>query len=280
MAVLFALLGAASYGLSDFVGGLVSRRVPGYSVAWLAQVGGLLAILSLLPFVAGSPSGADLGWAALAGIGNAVGTVFVFRGLATGRMGVVAPVSGVVAALLPVLVGFLLGERVGLLVWTGIVAALPGIWLVAREPRNAARPAPAGVDRAAVDGAVAGSGFGLLLVSLSRVGEDAGMTPLAVTFAVGTVTVALIAAALSGTWLPRQRASSLGLVSGVLAAAAAALFVLAERLGYLTVTAVVISLYPAFTVLLAAVFLRERIIRPQGVGLALCALAVALVAAG
>ena len=146
MAVLLALLGAVSYGVSDFVGGLVSRRVGGYSVAWLAQVGGLVAILLLLPFVGGTPSGGDLAWAAAAGVGNAVGTVFVFRGLATGRMGVVAPVSGVVAATVPVVVGWFVGERLSLLVWVGIAVALPAIWLVAREPGNAVTHRRAGLD--------------------------------------------------------------------------------------------------------------------------------------
>ena len=127
---------------------------------------------------------------------------------------------------------------------------------------------------------LAGLGFGTLFVALSRVSEDAGLLPLALNQAAGGVVIICVALALRQPWLPRQRLAALGLVSGVLAALATWLFMVASRGSHLTVASVVVSLYPAFTVLLAAVLLRERVHGAQAVGLAMCAVSVALVAAG
>ena len=90
----------------------------------------MLVIGLLLP---GSPAARDFAWALLAGAGSATGSIFLFRGLARGRMGLVAPISAVGAAALPVLAGVALGERPSWLAWVGVLAALPGIWLVSRE---------------------------------------------------------------------------------------------------------------------------------------------------
>ncbi|MFP5253365.1 MAG: EamA family transporter, partial [Actinomycetes bacterium] len=131
MAVLLALVSALGYGLSDFVGGLVSRRVSAWSVAFLAGISATLCTAVVAVVVPGSPAAADLWWGALAGVASGVGTGFLYRGFSSGRMGVVAPVSAVGAAVVPVAVGALTGERPSLLVWMGIVLAMPGIWLVA-----------------------------------------------------------------------------------------------------------------------------------------------------
>ena len=224
----------------------------------------------------GRPSGADLAWAALAGVGNGFGTAFLYRGLSSGRMGVVAPVSGVGAALLPVIVGVSIGERPSALVWVGIAVAFPAIWFVSREPVATEPAAGSGL----VDGVLAGLGFGLLFVALSRVSEDAGLLPLALNQAVGGLVIIAVAVTLHQPWLPREGRAALGVVSGLLGAVATGLFMVASRDGNLTVTAVVVSLYPAFTVLLAALVLREHVHRAQGFGLALCAVSVVLVAAG
>ena len=127
---------------------------------------------------------------------------------------------------------------------------------------------------------LAGLGFGALFVALSRVSDDAGLLPLAVNQAAGGVVVVAVAIALRQPWVPRERRAAPGSDRGVLAALATGLFGIASQGGNLTVAAVVVSLYPAFTVLLAALFLRERVHRAQGVGLALCAVSVVLVAAG
>jgi drug/metabolite transporter (DMT)-like permease len=276
MTVLLSLLAAASYGLSDFNGGWLSKRVSAWTVALAAQLGGVVATLAVALPSSARPSGTDLAWALLAGLGNGFGTAFLYRGLSSGRMGVVAPVSGVGAAVIPVVTGVAIGERPGLVVWVGIVLAFPAIWFVAREPSTASSTDPSGL----VDGVLAGLGFGTLFVALSRVSEDAGLLPLALNQAAGGVVIVVVAVALGQPWLPREGRAALGLVSGVLAALATWLFMVASHGGHLTVASVVVSLYPAFTVLLAALLLREHVHRAQSIGLAMCAVSVALVAAG
>jgi drug/metabolite transporter (DMT)-like permease len=279
MAVVLALGAALTYGLSDFVGGLASRRVSPWTVALASQVGGAVVVLALALVVGGDPRGADVGWAVLAGVGNGVGTAFLYRGLAGGRMGVVAPVSGVGAALVPVVVGVGTGERPALLAWLGIAAALPAIWLVAREPAPPPGEARASRGTALLDGVLAGTGFGVLFAALGQVPEESGFLPLALNQVVGGVVVVAVALTLRQAWVPREPAAALGLVCGVLGATASGLFLLATQTGLLTLASVVTSLYPGVTVLLAAWLLRERVHGTQGVGLVLCAAAVALIAA-
>jgi len=276
MAVLLSLLAAASYGLADFVGGVTSRRVSPWSVALVAQVGGATLVFLLTLVVPGSPTRADLAWSLVAGLGNGFGTAFLYRGLSSGRMGVVAPVSGVGAAVVPVAVGVLTGERPDTLVWLGILIALPAIWLVAREPATGPTRLGAGL----LDGVLAGLGFGTLFAALAQIPEEAGFLPLALNQVVAGVAIVAVATALRSPWLPREPRALGGVVSGALGALATGAFLVATHGGYLTVTAVIASLYPAFTVMLAAFVLREHVHRAQAIGLGLCAVAVTLVAAG
>ncbi len=274
MAVLLSLAAAVAYGLSDFVGGLAARRTSAWPVAFVGTTVAFVGAVGLALVTEGSPTRADLGWGAVAGVGSGVGGAFLYRGLAAGRMGVVAPISAVGAALLPVCVGIATGERPALFVWAGIAAAVPGIWLVSREPGGSGDLA-AGI----LDGVLAGVGFGLLFAAMGQVPEVAGFAPLAVAQGVGAVAVALTAAALGVRWVPDHPSQAWGAVAGVLSTAAAAAFLLATQTGLLTIASVVTSLYPAVTIALAAVFLRERVHAPQALGLALCGLAVGLVAA-
>ena len=287
MAVLLALVSAVAYGLSDFVGGLVSRHASAWAVAVVGQLSATVCTATIALLVPGNPEPADFAWALLAGVGSGTGTGFLYRGLSTGRMSVVAPVSAVGAAVVPVLVGALGGERPSVLVWLGIVAALPGIWLVASVPEDdlarldqetvSTRPA---VADGLVDGVLAGLGFGVLFAALGQVPDNAGLWPLSLTQLASVPVVVLLAWALRAPWVPRGRTVRWALLAGLLGAAATGAFLLASQRGYLSVAGVLASLYPATTVLLAALLLRERIHRAQGLGLGLCAAAVALVAGG
>ena len=278
IAVLLALLGAASYGVSDFIGGMFGKRASAWAVAATGGVGGATASLVLAVVDPGEPALADLAWGAAAGIGAGIGTAFLYRGLASGRMGVVAPISGVLAVALPVVVGVAGGERPGPLVWLGIVAAFPAIWLVARESDAVVAPGLAG--SGARDGVLAGVGFGGLFACLGQVGEGAGFWPLVLTQVVVVLVVAIAATVLHEPWLPRHPAAWGGALAGILGGLATWAFLLATHHGLLSVSAVLTSLYPAFTVLLAAVVLREHVHRIQAWGLALCGMAVVLVAMG
>jgi drug/metabolite transporter (DMT)-like permease len=265
MAVVLALVSALAYGLSDFVGGLVARRTSAWSVAVVGSLTAAICTAAVAAFVPGDPGAGHFAWALLAGLGSGAGAGFLYRGFAAGRMGVVAPVSAVGAAMVPLLVGVLAGERPAVLAWVGIAAALPGIWLVSREP---------------VDGLLAGLGFGVLFAALGQIPDSAGLWPLAVTQLLSVPAVVIIAGLLKERWLPRHRAAWHAMWCGVLSTVATAAFLVATQRGFLTISGVLASLYPAFTILLAAVVLKEHIHRAQAVGLALCGGAVALVAAG
>ena len=285
MAVTLALLSALAYGVSDFVAGVLSRRTSAWAIAVVGQASSLVCVAVLALFVSGTPSPTDFAWAALAGVGGGAGSGFLYRGFAAGRISVVAPVSGVGAAVVPVLAGVAAGERPELLVWLGILVALPGIWLVSSSPGEAGASTDdvqptASVAAGVVDGALAGVSFGVLFAALAQVPDTAGWWPLAVTQAVAIPTVVLLAVVLGAAWVPRGRTVRWAVWMGPLGAVATGAFLLASQRGFLTITGVLASLYPAGTVLLATVVLHEKVHRAQGAGLALCGLAVVLVAGG
>lgn len=288
MSIVLALFSALAYGLSDFVGGIVSRRTSAWAVAVVAQASATAFTVLIALLWPGDPTAGDFAWALLGGLAGGVGAGFLYRGLAAGRMSVVAPVSAVGAAILPVAAGAVVGERLSLMVWTGVVVAFPGIWLVSATaeelPANGGAPtrpvrSRASLAEGVLDGVLAGVGFGVLFSAIGQIPDSAGLWPLAVTQAVAIPTVVALATGLGAAWLPRGRAWW-ALAAGPLGASATAAFLVATQHGYLTISAVLASLYPATTVLLAAIILREHIHRAQGVGLLLCAAAIALVAGG
>jgi drug/metabolite transporter (DMT)-like permease len=278
MTVLLALGGAIAYGLSDFVGGVAARRTSVWPVALTACLGAALGTVVLALVVPGSPTASDFAWGLFGGLGSGTGTAFLYRGFARGRMGVVAPVSAVGAALLPATLGVVTGERPTTLVWTGLVIALPGIWLVSREPAPA--DVRAGSAAGLLDGVLAGLGFGLLFATLGQVPDGAGFWPVMGTQLVSLIAVTVAALALGGNPVPRVGGDWWGLVAGGLATVAVVGFMLARQQGLLSVAAVLTSLYPAATVLLATLVLKETMHRGQAVGLGLCAASVVCVALG
>lgn len=281
-AAALALASALSYGLSDFFGGLLSKTRSVWMVATASQLTAALATALIALFAAGDPRPEDFAWGAAAGLGGAVGISFLYRGLSRGRMGVVAPISGTGAALVPVVVGLATGDDPSTVAWVGIVLAFPAIYLI---PQTDAEQEPALDQRpptssGAGDGVIAGLGFGALFALVGQFGDDAGFMPLALTQLVVGAAVALAAIALRQPWLPRGPGLLPVFAFGLLGTAASALFLLATRQGLLTVVSVIAALYPASTVAMAALVLRERIGRLQKAGLALAAAAVVLVTIG
>jgi drug/metabolite transporter (DMT)-like permease len=282
MTVLLALGSAIAYGLSDFLGGLFSRHSSVWPVAVVVQTSGAVCVLLGALLFAGAPTAGHLLWGLLSGVGSGLGTAFLYRGLATGRMSVVAPLSAVGAAVLPVLVGVISGERPQALAWVGILCALPAIWLVSSGEGDETVTGEHVTDAGAgvVDGILAGLGFGFLFVALGQVPDGAGLLPAGLGMAASIFVVIALAAVLRQSWVPRERGAAYGVLVGVIAAVATVLFQLASQSGLLTIASVLSSLYPAFTVLLAVLVLREHIHRGQAVGLALAGAAVTLVALG
>ena len=282
MAILLSLLSALSYGLSDFVGGVTSKRTSPWSVALVGQTRRRVRDAGHGVAASGArPPAPTPAWAVVAGAGNGFGTAFLYRGLSSGRMGVVAPVSGVGAALVPV-VPWRWRPASAPPRWCGSASSPPcrasGWWRANRSRRtSAATRHGRAASSTACWPAWASAGCSR---PWRRSPSPPASTRWRMNQVVAAVVIIAVASALRTAWLPRQPVALLGAVSGTLGALATGAFLLATQTGYLTVTAVLASLYPAVTVLLAATVLRERVHRGQAVGLVLCGVAVALVAAG
>lgn len=276
MAVVFALVSALAYGISDFLGGIFSRRASAWQVAVVGQSSSAVCVLVVGLLLAGDPSGSDYLWGALAGIGGGFGAAFLYRGLAGGRMSVIAPISAIGSALVPLATGLLIGDRPSLYAWIGIVCAFPAIYLISRLSSD---PASAPRSGGVLDGVLAGLGFGSLFAMLGQIGDDAGLLPLALGQVTSVLSVILTATMLRAAWVPRGVAWNAAMM-GPLGAMATGFFLYSTHLGLLAIVSVIASLYPATTVLLAALVLRERIHTAQGIGLALAVVAVGLVAVG
>jgi len=175
MSLYFALPGALSYGLADFAGGLATRRAPVFVVTAVVQVAGLVALLPAMPIAGGTLSWAAVGWGVLAAAGGTGGLLLYLRALAVGPMGVVAPLSAVVGAGLPLLVGLLSGERLGPVTLVAI-----GIALVAIVLATAGGKAGTGGRIGPLMALGAGAGFALFFVGLHAAPTDSGMWPLLV----------------------------------------------------------------------------------------------------
>lgn len=277
--MLLALGCAVVYGAADFLGGLASRRTSVFVVVALSQVVGLAALLALLPWLGGPVEAADRWWGAAAGLAGATGLVVFFRTLARGVMSMVAPVTALSAAAVPVLVGLLTGDRIGTWSAVGIALALAAVVLVSAEGGlTALRQArPAGL----LPALLAGSMFGIFFVLLDRTSDGSGLTPLVTARLASVALVAVIALATRRPLRVTRSALPLVAASGLGDMAANALFLLATQSdGPLAITGVLASLYPVSTVVLAQVVLRERLVGAQMAGLGAAIAAVVLITAG
>lgn len=313
MPYLLALASAFLYGAADFLGGLTSRRADTIGVVLVSQFAGLLVLALLVPLLpAVSPTVRDMLWGASAGVAGSVGVALLYRGLAIGTMAIVAPTTAICAVALPVAVSVAMGERLSTTSVVGIVLALIGIALVGQESlsraaaptdaplADAADPlldtlphplppnAPAG-ERAASHrwippglglALVSGIAIGFFYLLLSRASADAGLWPLLVA-RVASVALFGIVAMVGGRSLRMPiGAAAMALVAGVMDILANALYVVATWSGTLSIVVTLASLYPASTVLLARLFLRERMNAWQAAGVVCALVAVLLIVGG
>lgn len=278
LAIALGLGSSLCWGLADFFGGLQSRRRPLLAVMVVSQVAALALLVPLAAVVGGvGPGAAAVGWAALAGTAGTIALAAFYRGLAIGTMSVVAPVSAT-AAVVPVLVGVAEGERPGSLQVAGMALAFAGILLASREPSEDGRPA----GRAALGLAlVAAAGFGTFFVGIDRASEGAAVLWVIVVSRSCGLAVILAAALSRRPALPREgRALGALVMIGVLDLGANALYAYATTKGLLSIVAVLGSLYPAITVVLARVVLSERVTRPQEAGVLATLAGVVAISAG
>jgi len=273
----FGLASAASWGAGDFCGGVATKRAGGYEVVIGAQFVGVIGFLALALATGETPPGTvDLIWCGVAGVAGAVGLLALYRALAEGRMGVAAPVSGMLSAAVPAIASAMVEGLPRQLTLAGFVLALVAVWLIARTgpgSNDAIHVRQLGLP------ILAGFGFGLFIVIIGRASGSAVFWPLVAARA-ASLTVLPIIARLNGQsiWPPRHALLPVA-IAGVFDAGGNAFLVMAAHAGRLDVAAVLSSLYPAGTVLLAWLILKERISRWQFAGLVTAFVAIAAITA-
>lgn len=273
-----------AFGAADFLGGLATRRSSALPVVITSQVYGLGLIVLLLPTLPPERyAPADFLWGTAAGVSGAMGLVALYRGLSIGRMGVIAPVTAAVGAIVPAMFGLLTGERPSSMALAGAAVALVAIVLVSRQPASGLPDARAMGFLASTgvrEALAAGAAFGGFFILIAQSTDTSGLWPL-IGARIGSL-LFLVAVALGLRRKVALRAETTPLVigAGVLDIAANALFLYAIRGGFLTLVAVLSSLYPAATIVLARAFLKEKLSSGQLFGVVLALTGIALIAAG
>jgi uncharacterized membrane protein len=274
MGIVLGLAAALLYGGSDFSGGVAARSLGPLRVSVIGCVVATVAGWAVLGVVGGpGPSVHAVAWGLASGVAGGAGTLMLYRGLARGQMSVVGPVSAVGAAVVPVMAGVALGERPGLLAVAGVLVALPAIVLVAASGKVRGK-----LGAGLLDGLAAGLAFGILFIGLAQAGRDAGLWPVASEQTGALLVTLAVAAATRQPLRVPFRAVGLPVLSGASGMAATVAYYYATHVSMLAIAAVLVSLYPGVTVLLARILLRERFTPAQRAGLSLCALAVTAIA--
>jgi drug/metabolite transporter (DMT)-like permease len=277
---LLALLSALMVGGADFLGGITSRRARPVVVAATSQVLGLsVAVPIALVWWADELRTRDVTLALAGGIAVGTGFVLFYGAMAGGLISLAAPVAAVVGAVLPVAVGFVRGERPGVAAVAGVALALGAIAIVAIAPTPSA-PGTDAAARAVVLAAAAGFCFGFFFLFFAGIDEDAGLAPLPI-YRVGSAAILVAVAAAMRVHVTEARpVARRALAISTLEVLATVPLLLALQRGPLVIAAVVASLYPVTTVILARGLLHERLSRPQLAGVALALVAVVLVSTG
>ena len=309
LAIVLALAAAVSFSASDYAAGLATRRASVVRVTLVTELTHTALLLCLIPLVSRqTPSLASLAWGALAGISGLAGAMALYLGFRHAAFSIASSISAVGSAAFSVLAGLLFGERPGALSLAGIALALPAIAAVSASTGSAesgsAHPGPAGPSAAppgpgdtgdtepagpagrglsghsagVIWGLVAGAAFGLYFISLNQAGSDTDAWPLAASGVTALVAITVVAAVTRQLKPPPPGTRWLSALTGVTAAAGTFTFFLATHRGLLAITAVITSLYPAGTILLARVLSGERLTKVRLAGLGLAAASVVLIA--
>ena len=274
--MIFGLASAISWGAGDFGGGITSRRAPVFGVVFISQIVGMALALSLALLLGETLfTGTDLAWSVAGGIAGGIGITSLYRALSIGRMAVVAPVTAVLAAMIPVGVGFVTEGLPNQVVITGIALAILAVVLVSRvEDESDGRSAGLGL------AVVAGVGFGLFGVCIGQLSDDHVFGPLTVVRATEAIMLAGVIVISRSGWRPPRDLLLAICAVGVLDMAGNGAYILSAQAGSLAIASVLSSMYPVTTVILAALVLRERITRTHAIGIGLAAAAVAMIAIG
>jgi drug/metabolite transporter (DMT)-like permease len=268
----FGLASAMAWGAGDFCGGLATKRTSVLRVVVGSQTIGVGSMI-LLAILTGEavPGSRALAWGAASGLAGAVGLIALYSALAKERMGLAAPVSGVLSAALPVAVTAVATGLPGPLTLAGFVLALVAVWLVSRSEGAAFQIEALGLP------VLAGLGFGGFIVLIAQAGPGAVFWPLVAARCASLLVLTAVAIwRHESLWPAREHWPVVG-ASGVFDAGGNAFLVLAAHAGRLDVAAVLSSLYPATTVLLARWILNERLTWGQTLGLLAALVAIAAI---
>jgi drug/metabolite transporter (DMT)-like permease len=280
MPVLLAMTAAASWGTGDFLGGVASRRGGRVNaVTMVIQLAGFATFVPVALWTGGRLTLADLVWSSIAGIGSGLALYQLYIGFTKSHTGVVSPIAAIGTAGIPVLFGLATGETLSAYQAVGVPLGLVAIWLVSRP--NAADTVGDLRSRAGVNyGIGAGVSFAIMFISLDQLSAGSGAWGVLPVRLGGAVTLLVITGfrrlplvPVASVWLPIVGSGLFGSVGNLA-------FIVATRLGNLSIVAVVSSLFPAATVILAYLFLRERLSRIQLTGVVAALAAIALVSTG
>jgi drug/metabolite transporter (DMT)-like permease len=269
-----SLAAAVSWGAADFSGGVAAKRVNTFGVVIVAHGTGLL-FMFLLALLAREPvpSWSSFVWGIGAGLVGGIGLAAFYKALAVGKMGINAPLSAVITAMLPVLFSFSTEGLPKTLQLIGFALAFIGIWLIATQSGAGDRPAGLGL------AVIAGVGFSGFLLFIKLAGSNAVFWPLVFARAASSLLMLIIVLVSGREWNAERGVLPYIIVAGLLDSGANALYVAATQHGRLDVAAVLSSLYPASTVILARVLLKERLSRLQSTGIMAALIAIPLIAA-
>jgi len=278
LTAVIATVGAALYGVADFLGGMASRRAAALSVTVGGQIVGFVALLAV-SLVLPPESWTDpvLLWGIAAGLMGGTGVLCLYAGLAAGRMSVVAPITASLSAAIPAAVGIFRGERLSGVGAAGVALALVAVVIVSLtdEPEEGAGTN----SRAALVFAIlAGIGFSGAILAFSQTPASASFVPLVISRFTTIVVMGSIALARGLRPLPGRGLRGMVIATGLTDAAANAVQVTALRIGPLAIASVLGALYPVVTVILARYILHERLRGWQRVGIVLALVAVVLTA--
>jgi len=273
--VILGLLAAAFYGVGDFVGGLASRRRSAVNVLLYSYPVGAVLMLAMLPLFPGHLDARVVWFGAAGGLCGLVGVVVMYSLMAVAPMNVISPVTAVLAAIVPVVFGVLVGERPHLAAWFGIALGLLAVTLVSRTDED--HPHGPVATRVLALAFLAGIGFGFYFVFLARAGHHSGLWPLVVSRVASAAAIVPLAASRRATAPFAGRLLGVVVLAGACDALANMFFLLASRHGLLSLASVLTSLYPAVTVILAVGVLHEHTSRLQRAGLGLAGVAIVLI---
>lgn len=279
LSIFYGILSAGTWGAADFIGGLATKRTSPYRVLFLAEIAGLipftaLALLTREPI----PSTLDLLWGAISSLVGLTGLTILYRALADGQMTIAAPVSALFAALIPVIFGFFTLGAPSLATMTGFGLAFLAVWLISQTDRSSWRFPLRGLRRF-TDlrlPLLSGLFFGLYFIVIHRATLNAFFWPLVMARFAGFAAFGLYALITRQPAMPPRDVWGFCLINGVIDIGGNAFYILSAHAGRIDVAAVLGALYPASTVLLAWIFLKEKISLVQTLGVFLAFIAIVL----